>query len=273
MAKPPFVELGDPKSPLRIPILYEDRAVLAIDKPAGWLLAPPHWQRTNRNLQAAVESSIAAGDFWARSRNLKFLRFIHRLDAETSGVLLLAKSAGAVSVYSALFESRRVAKTYLAVVRGVPSANSWTCQLRLAPDPRRVGRVCVNPRIGTEAETHFRLLGTRRDAGSCALVEARPRTGRMHQIRVHLAAAGHPVLGDELYGGGASPTRPGAPRRFPLALRAVALAYADPFTGRPVRIEAPTAEFRRAFGFAAADTAEEVFGRFSHGQGEVPPGP
>src|SRR5438128_9176077 len=113
MAKPQQIELGDGTI---IPILYEDRSVLAIDKPAGWLLIPTSWERTARNLQLAIESSIAAGDFWAKSRNLKFLRFVHRLDAETTGVLLLGKSAGAMPVYSQLFEGREVEKVYLAVV-------------------------------------------------------------------------------------------------------------------------------------------------------------
>jgi 23S rRNA pseudouridine1911/1915/1917 synthase len=93
-----------------IPILYEDRAVLAIDKPRGWMLVPFSRQRTGRNLQAALASSIAAKDFWARSRNLKFLRFVHRLDAETTGILLCAKSPGAVRTYGELFESRRMEK-------------------------------------------------------------------------------------------------------------------------------------------------------------------
>ena len=81
MAKPDYIELGDGE---RISILYEDRSVMAIDKPPGWMLVPIMWQQTDRNLQAAIASSLAAGDFWARSRNLKFLKHIHRLDADTS---------------------------------------------------------------------------------------------------------------------------------------------------------------------------------------------
>ena len=88
MAKPNSIELPGCEP---IPILFEDRAVVAIDKPAGWMLVPFSWQKTSRNLQAAISSSIAAGDFWARSRGLKFLRHVHRLDSDTSGVLLLAK--------------------------------------------------------------------------------------------------------------------------------------------------------------------------------------
>src|SRR5262249_26895261 len=107
MAKPNHIELPTGE---RIPILYEDRSVVAVDKPRGWMLVPSSWQKTNRNLQMALTSSIAAGDFWARSRNLKFLRFVHRLDADTTGILLLAKSPGAVDAFGDLFEDRRMEK-------------------------------------------------------------------------------------------------------------------------------------------------------------------
>jgi len=219
-----------------IPILYEDRSVIAIDKPRGWMLAPSSWQNTGRNLQAALESSVAARDFWARSRGLRFLRFVHRLDAETTGVLLLVKSAGAVQAYSRLFEGRSMEKTYLAVVHGVPKEKEWTSRLQIGADSSAVGKMKVDLRHGKPAETHFRVIETK--AGS-ALIEARPSTGRTHQIRVHLAAAGHPVLGDELYG------RPGS--GGPLALRAIALGYTDPFTKRKVRIRAATDGFLREY--------------------------
>ena len=70
---------------LVIPVIYEDRSVLVIDKPAGWLLIPDSWDQTGRNLQLAITSSINGGDFWARSRQIRFLRYVHRLDAETTG--------------------------------------------------------------------------------------------------------------------------------------------------------------------------------------------
>src|SRR5437870_13053178 len=98
------------------------------------MLVPFSWQKTARNLQAALTSSIAASDFWARSRNLKFLRFVHRLDAETTGILLLARSQGAVESYGELFESRKMEKIYLAVVDGLPKREQWTCRLRIGPD-------------------------------------------------------------------------------------------------------------------------------------------
>src|SRR5580692_9616306 len=115
MARTNFIELPDCEP---IPILYEDRAVIAIDKPRGWMLVPHSWQKTSFNLQAAIASSIAGRDFWARSRSLKFLRHVHRLDADTSGILLFAKSPRGVETFSDLFEGRKMEKTYLAVSVG-----------------------------------------------------------------------------------------------------------------------------------------------------------
>lgn len=254
MARIPFIELGQGRDMTRIPILYEDRSVLAIDKPAGWMLAPFSWQRTQRNLPAALASSLAAGDFWAKCRNLKFLRHIHRLDADTSGILLLVKSMGAVEIYSDLFESRRMHKTYLAVVHGVPKSPVWTCRAKLAPDPGQFGRMKVDPRNGKEAETAFRVLET---AGDRSLLEAKPMTGRTHQIRVHLREARHPVVGDDLYGprGPAGEMESRGRRRFPLGLRAIELSYEDPFLRKPVRIEAPAREFLKAFGLSPKSEA------------------
>ncbi|HXR46355.1 MAG TPA: RluA family pseudouridine synthase [Candidatus Limnocylindrales bacterium] len=240
MAKPDFIELPDCAP---IPILYEDRSVIAVDKPRGWMLAPVAWQNTSRNLQAALESSIAGRDFWARARGLKFLRHVHRLDADTSGVLLLAKSPGAVKMFFNLFEGRKMEKTYLAVVAGAPEQKAWTCRLKLAPDKKRFRKMKVDGRFGKESETHFKLLETR---GRFSLIEAKPVTGRTHQIRVHLAESGLPVVGDELY---AKPEK-----NFPLGLRAVRLAYFDPFTKERVEIHAPTEEFLNEFGFGKWET-------------------
>jgi RluA family pseudouridine synthase len=235
MAKPDFIELPGCEP---IPILYEDRSVMAVDKPRGWMLVPVSWQSTARNLQAALNSSIAAHDFWARTRSLKFLRYVHRLDADTTGVLLFAKSRGAVETYSKMFEGRQMEKTYLAVASGRAFDVEWTCQLKLAPDPERIGRVKVDARRGRPAETHFRLLQSHE---KFLLIEAHPVTGRTHQIRVHLAEAGLPILGDELYGSLKS--------NLPLGLRAVRLAYFDPFIKKRVAIRAPTENFLKTYGF------------------------
>ncbi len=234
MAKPPFIELS-PRD--RLPILYEDRSVLAIDKPPGWMLVPISWQKTDRNLQAAIISSIAAGDFWARSRNLKFLKYVHRLDAETSGVLLFAKGQGALETFGDLFETRKMEKVYFAVTDQLPKDPQWTCRLPIAPDAGEIGRMTVDEG-GKSAETAFRVITSFRDRH---LIEARPYSGRQHQIRLHLARSGSPIIGDRLYGGRHGKT---------LGLRAAGLAYEDPFTRRPVQIRAPMEDFLRLYGFS-----------------------
>lgn len=244
MARSRFIEVGDYRDPIRFLILYEDRSVIAIDKPAGWLLVPFSWQSTQRNLQAAITSAIEAREFWAKSRNLRFLRAVHRLDGDTSGILLMARSPGAVDSFSALFESRRMRKRYLAVVKGKPARSEWTCQLPLAPDPRQIGRMIVQKQDGKDAETLFRLLHTNL---THSLLEVFPRTGRTHQIRVHLLAEGLPIVGDDLYGGA-----PTGSEEFPLGLRAIGLEYEDPFQRRTIRIRASADEFLRTFGFDPA---------------------
>jgi RluA family pseudouridine synthase len=236
----------------RIPIIHEDRWVIAIDKPARWLLAPANWRGTSRNLQAALERGIAQERFWATCRNLRYLRFVHRLDAETTGVLLLARERATLHSLSRLFESRQVEKTYLAVVRGIPGKSDWLCQSSLADDTERPGMMKVDLRHGKDAETLFRVLETHRQGplAPYALIEARPLTGRTHQIRVHLAASGHPVVGDSLYGGLDREVKP-TPRLFPLALRAISLAYRNPADKRPVADKAPSRQFLESYGFPA----------------------
>ena len=234
MAKPNFIELPgcDP-----IPIIFEDRSVIAIDKPRGWMLVPDSWRKTNWNLQTAIDSSIRADDFWARSRNLRYLRHVHRLDADTSGVMLFAKSEGAMRAMGDLFESRRMEKTYLAVVEGVPKQPQWTCNLPIGPDALNFGKMRVDhTEEGKEAETHFRVLLSN---DRFTLIEASPLTGRTHQIRLHLAESGSPIMCDELYGR--------VEKGFRLGLRAVRLAYHDTFTRRPVNIIAPCESFLREF--------------------------
>jgi 23S rRNA-/tRNA-specific pseudouridylate synthase len=127
-------------------------------------------------------------------------------------------------------------KVYLAVTANAPKQSEWACRLSLAPDPKQIGRI-VAAHHGKPAETEFRVVVS---LNGKRLVEARPYTGRQHQIRVHLAQSGCPIIGDELYGGGEGE----------LALRAVGLAYRDPFTRKPVTIRAPVGEFLSAYGFA-----------------------
>ncbi len=235
MPKPNFIELPGCE-PIRI--LYEDRSVLAIDKPCGWMLVPHSWRRTSRNLQAAIDSSIRGGDFWARSRGLKFLKNVHRLDADTTGILLFAKSMGAVESLGEMFESRRMEKIYLAVTANEPREMEWTCTLALAPNPERIGRMIVDEENGKPSETHFRVL---EKIPGLTLIECKPVTGRTHQIRVHLAESGCPIVSDELYGRQTG--------KLEFGLRGVQLDYTDPFTRKRVEIHAPCKYFLKDYGF------------------------
>jgi RluA family pseudouridine synthase len=240
-ARPDCIELNDGTL---IPILFENRSVLAIDKPAGWMLVPFTWQKTNRNLHAAIVSAISSKKFWARSRNLKFLCHVHRLDTETTGILLLAKSRGALDTLGDLFEARRVKKRYLTIVHGAPSQKEWTCRLKISQDTQQIGRVQIDEASGKEAETCFSVLGSN---GDFTLIDARPVTGRTHQIRVHLASAGLFVVGDPLYG--REPATAKRSKRPTMALRAIDMFYRDPFTKKPVAIHAPFADFVRQHGY------------------------
>lgn len=251
MAKLPYIEFADG---FRIPILHEDRNVIAIDKPQGWMLAPISWQNTARNLFAALSSSVNAGDFWAKSRGLKFIRFVHRLDADTSGVLLLVKAPGAMPAFTELFEDRKVDKVYLAVVRGVPEIIEWKCRLRLAPVQDRAGRMEVNNALGKDSETLFRVIDK---LGDRALVMCWPLTGRTHQIRLHLAAVGHPVWADELYGH--VPTTTADKTDLKLGLRSVRLSYKDPFMAERVDIAADAEAFVKVYGFDPSNAALKNF--------------
>lgn len=237
MARPEIqLEIG-----LTLPILYEDHAVLAIDKPAGWLLVPEDWTRTSQNLLLELMTSVKLREFWARSRNIRFIRNVHRLDRETSGVLVLAKTHGALTALGELFETRQVEKFYLAVVTGSPTSEQWVCSANISPEPKSNNKMRVD-RHGKEAITEFRVL--QRLPGK-TLIEAHPLTGRTHQIRLHLADAGFPVAGDTLYGRVSGVGK----EKHPFGLRAVALRYRDPFRKKAVFIQASTKEFRTLFGF------------------------
>jgi len=206
--------------PLRV--LHEDAEVLAVDKPAG-LAAQP----TPGGLSSLL---LLASDHLGREAGL-----VHRLDRDTSGVMIFGKSPAATSALAARFRTGAARKTYLAVTApGLPE--SGTCTLRLARDRTRPGRWVARPRDGLEAETRFRRLGA---TAELALAGVWPRTGRTHQIRAHLTALGAPIAGDRLYGGPMQLQGQAITRSL---LHAHLLVVPHPRTGSPLRLLAPLPE-------------------------------
>lgn len=229
--------------PWTLPLLYSDDSLLAVDKPSGMLSIP---DRYDPDAPVAASELHAA---WGR------LFVVHRLDKDTSGVLVYARNPDAHRALSAAFESRSVAKVYRALVRGAPDWDEIRCDLPLRPDGDRLHRTIVDAHKGKGSATAFHLISRYKNY---ALVEARPETGRTHQVRVHLAALGHPCLCDPLYGDGDPLLLSKLKRRWkgdpyeerPLlaraALHALSAAFPHPMTGEELRIEAPLAKDMRA---------------------------
>lgn len=257
------------------PIIFEDETLVAFDKPSGMLVAPDRWDKTRENLMGLVHAHPKYGDGVAN---------VHRLDADTSGLLLCAKTKPALDFLTGQFQSKTVQKKYHAVVAVLPPEHAmkviapirdaggalpdaFTVELALGEDERQPGRMRVfKGRGGKDSVTEFRTLerfrgaarprfGKTTTAGTVAagfaFVECRPLTGRTHQLRVHLAAAGAPILYDPFYGNpdvalrlsdlkrgykGREEERPLIGR---LALHASELVLRHPATREPFTLESP----------------------------------
>ncbi len=210
----------------KMPILFEDEALLAIDKPAG--------------LAVHGGSGVAHGvieSLRSMRPEARFLELVHRLDRETSGVLLLAKKRGALTVLHEMMRGRDMDKRYLAGVAGRFRNEKQRVRLALAKRVNAAGekRVSVSDE-GQEAETVFRLVERGSDM---SLLEAELLTGRTHQIRVHLAHLGHPVLGDDKYGDfelNRALKKQGLKRMF---LHAAKLSFAHPISAERIDLVSP----------------------------------
>jgi 23S rRNA pseudouridine1911/1915/1917 synthase len=183
-----------------IPILFEDEHLLALDKPAGLLTSPDLASPDRPDLMKLLHAGIADKKPWARERNLDYLNNAHSLDAETSGVILLAKNKPAFIALANLFSSEKTAEKYLALVRGEPPENKFEVDAKLAPHPVKIGAMHVDQKDGKQSKTKFEVQENFPRFGY-ALLKCEPLTGRMHQIRVHASHAGLKIVGDELYGG------------------------------------------------------------------------
>lgn len=181
-----------------IPVLFEDEHLLVLDKPAGLLTSPDRHDENRPSLMRLLMDGLAAGKPWARERNLTYLSNPHRLDFETSGVLLLAKTKPAAITLADSFGAEQPVRKYVALAWGSPEAATFEVDAKLAPHPVKPGQMCVNPLEGKKAKTEFEVLESFSD---WSLLRCVPLTDRTHQIRVHLKHAGFPVVADDLYGG------------------------------------------------------------------------
>ena len=155
---------------------------------------------------------------------------VHRLDKDTSGLMIVARDDEAHRLLSALIKAHQVERTYLALIEGRPRSRSGTIDAPLGRDHRAPEKRTVRGRGARDARTHFEVVEVLR---ADSLVEARLETGRTHQIRAHFAAIGHPVAGDPRYG---HPGRLGLERQF---LHSAGLAFTHPFTGERLEFESP----------------------------------
>jgi RluA family pseudouridine synthase len=166
-------------------IIYEDKYILGVNKASGIAVGGDRWDDAEARLDRLLREAYGK------------LFTVHRIDRDTSGLVVFAKDGETHRLLSQAFENRQVGKRYLAVIQGRPVWRETSCDLPLVPNGDKQHRTIIDKYQGKKSLTRFHLLGS---AGNYALVEALPETGRTHQIRVHLAALGHPVVCDPLYG-------------------------------------------------------------------------
>jgi len=205
-----------PDAPLRV--VHQDSAILVLDKPAGLLTVP------GRGADKADCLIARAAQRWPG------VRLVHRLDRDTSGLVVLALTLQAQADLGRQFEARGIDKRYVARVRGVPEGGKGRIELPLTVDWPNRPRQMVCHATGRPAVTDWRRIAVE---GDTARLQLRPLTGRSHQLRVHMLALGHPILGDTLYD-------PGFAANYPrLMLHAERLGLTHPATGARLSLHAP----------------------------------
>ena len=229
---PPPVSLRLLPEPIPLDILYEDRDLIAVNKPAGLVVhpAPGHFSGTlvNALLHHCPDLRPIGGEIRPG--------IVHRLDKDTSGVLLAAKHGGALEKLAGQFRRREIQKTYLALVRGTPAAETGLLDWAIGRHPVARKKMSIHSRRSRKAVTHWRI---RRRMAGASLLEIGLETGRTHQIRVHCAAMGHPVLGDGVYGSPARDRQALDTIVCRQMLHAWRLQLIHPITGINLALEAP----------------------------------
>ena len=203
-------------------IAYEDEHLLVVDKGPGLVVHPARGRREG-TLAQLLAGNAAGGD-------PERAGIVHRLDRDTSGLLLVSRSEEAHRLLQAALSERLIEREYLALVQGRPPARSGTIDAPIGRDPRVRTRMAIGGAHPREARTHFTL---ERALADTSLLRLRLETGRTHQIRVHLRAIGHPVCGDPEYG---TPGPLGLERQF---LHAARVAFDHPLTGERVEVLSP----------------------------------
>lgn len=225
---------------IALPILYEDADLIVLDKPAGLVVHPAPGNEAGTLVNALLAH---CGDDLPGIGGERRPGIVHRLDKDTSGVMVVAKTELALATLSAAFAARDLDRAYLALAWGLPTPASDEIEGAIGRDPRDRKRMAVVPRGGKAALTRYRTL--RSWHAAVAMLECRLATGRTHQIRVHLSARGHPIIGDPVYlrrTPAAARVLPDDKRRamldFPRqALHATRLGFAHPRTGAALSFE------------------------------------
>ena len=226
-----------PRAAFAVP--YEDEHLLVVDKPAGVVVHPARGHASGTLAQALA--GLAAGGEEGRAG------IVHRLDRDTSGLLVVARSPEAHRRLKAALQARAVTREYLALVEGRPPARTGTIDAPIGRDRRVRTRMSTDTDDPRDAVTHFEIEEA---LARTTLLRVRLETGRTHQIRAHLRAIGHPVVGDVEYG---APGRLGLDRQF---LHAARLRFEHPFTGAPVDVRSPLpADLAAALDAARAEPA------------------
>ena len=235
----PPAAMPDDGPPAPFTVRYEDEHLLVVDKPAGVVVHPARGHRTGTLAQSLA--GRAGGGEPGRAG------IVHRLDRDTSGLLVVARSAEVHRALRAMLSARRMRREYLALVDGHPSARTGTIDAPIGRDRRNRLMMSIDSDAPREARTHFEV---ERLLGGAALLRVRLDTGRTHQIRVHLAAIGHPVCGDPLYGVAGSY---GLTRQF---LHAARLAFPHPVSAAAVDVSSGLPPDLRA-ALAGAERGEQ----------------
>jgi len=226
-------------------IVYADDDLLVVDKPAGLVTHPAPGTRVPTLVEALLDRGIAGGGDRERPG------VVHRLDRDTSGLLVVARSEAAHAELGRLLRKRSIERTYTALVHGRPGARAGRIEAPIGRDARNRTRMAVDGIGGRAATTHFTLIEA---LARFSLLELRLETGRTHQIRVHLEAIGHPVVGDPVYAA-ASAERLGLDRQL---LHASRLAFPHPRTGAALSFDSPLpADLAAALARARAESGPE----------------